>query len=229
MKSNIRISAGICGNNGMNRSPSFRAAIIGRPAVLPSNQTSTINHQTSSFTLVEMMVVIAIMGVLASLLFPAVMGARNRAKKRQAMVESCNIAIAIRKFALENGRWPDQVSDASDRTYFTDNYRVINPLRIPSSNDRNRIYLQLQAGSIETNTPCNYVDPWGWPYIICMDENSDGKLSLFITNADYTNQFTGEKLTNYYLSETIESRSGAAAASLGGEDGDLISSWSEIQ
>ncbi len=189
------------------------------------NPKSKIQNSLSSFTLVEMMVVIAIIAILATLLFPAVTGSRNRAKKRQAMVEVCNIVMAARKFSVENGRWPNQVSDSGDATYFTDNHIVINALTIPASNDRSRIYLQLQSGSVDANG--NYVDPWGWPYIICLDESGDGSLSLRVVNASYTNCFTGDVITNYSLSETIASHAGVAAVSMG--SGEIIASWSEMQ
>jgi prepilin-type N-terminal cleavage/methylation domain-containing protein len=189
------------------------------------NPKSKIQNLASSFTLIELMVVMAIMAILAALLFPAVMGAKDRARKKQAMVELCDIVIASKKFAVEHGRWPNQNSDSSDRTYFSDNHLFINTLRIPASNDRNRIYLPLQEASLDTNA--NYVDPWGWPYIICVDENGDGNLTVLIENAAYTNCFTGSIITNYNLSKTNLSRDGVMAASIGSDQ--FIASWTQMQ
>ncbi|MDD2693365.1 MAG: type II secretion system protein [Candidatus Gracilibacteria bacterium] len=60
-----------------------------------------IGHRTSGFTLVELMVVIAIIGILATVLFPAVTGYIKRAKDTAKMNELRNITTAI------NAYWTD--------------------------------------------------------------------------------------------------------------------------
>lgn len=179
-----------------------------------------------SFTLIEMMVVMGIIVLLATLLFPAVIRFRERAKRRQALVEACNIAVAVKMFRAEHGKWPNQTQGATDTTYFVNNYEIINRLRIPGSNERHKIYLPLQTNSLDRFG--NYVDPWGLPYTICMDENSDKELfnTDSISEIVYSNQFTGEISTNS-MSISNATRSGVVAISIWKVD-ETIASWSEI-
>ena len=55
---------------------------------------------------IELLVVVAIIGVLMSLLFPAVQGALDAAKKAQAKNDVTQIATAIVAYDTEYGRLP---------------------------------------------------------------------------------------------------------------------------
>ncbi len=188
------------------------------------HQPSTINHQTFCFTLIEVLGVLAIITILAALLFPAVIRAREHAKERQAMGEACNIATALKMFKLDYGKWPNQSQGTNDTTYFTNNHLVINPLIIPTNNPRNKIYLSVQTGTKMFDTNGNYLDPWGLPYVVCMDENDDMTISINFSNVVYSNRHTGM----YTYINDIGTISGAAAASIGSR-GDAIGSWKEIE
>src|ERR1700731_2155355 len=68
--------------------------------------------RNTSFTLLELMVVIAIVVVLAGLLFPAVQSVLDRAKKVQAKNDLTQIMTAVNAFYTEYGRYPtDQTTD----------------------------------------------------------------------------------------------------------------------
>jgi prepilin-type N-terminal cleavage/methylation domain-containing protein len=58
------------------------------------------------FTIAELMVVVAIIVILMSLLFPAVQGALEAAKKAQAKNDVTQIATAIVAYDTEYGRLP---------------------------------------------------------------------------------------------------------------------------
>ena len=62
------------------------------------------------FTMIELLVVVAIIGVLMSLLFPAVQGALDSAKKAQAKNDAVQIATAIVAYDTEYGRLPNSNS-----------------------------------------------------------------------------------------------------------------------
>ena len=59
------------------------------------------------FTIIELLVVVAVIGVLMSLLFPAVQGALDSAKKAQAKNDAMQIATAIVAYDTEYGRLPN--------------------------------------------------------------------------------------------------------------------------
>jgi len=63
------------------------------------------------FTLVEMLVVIAIIGVLAALLLPAVMYALVRAKNTAVAIEVNQLAAAIESYKQDKGDYPPNFRD----------------------------------------------------------------------------------------------------------------------
>lgn len=63
--------------------------------------------KTSAFTLVELLTVIAVIGVLAAILIPVVGSARESAKGTQCIGNLRQIGIGLRAYAAENkGRFP---------------------------------------------------------------------------------------------------------------------------
>jgi prepilin-type N-terminal cleavage/methylation domain-containing protein len=67
----------------------------------------TPNHsRRSAFTLVEMLVVIAIIVILASILIPAILRARVKAKVAIAKTEMAELAGAIKTYHNDHSRWP---------------------------------------------------------------------------------------------------------------------------
>ena len=174
------------------------------------------------------MVVIGIIAILVGLLFPVLFGVRARAKEKQAAAETRTILVAIKAYRQEYGKWPAQTQAAEDKTYVTNNYLVIQPLLgsnlvLPDGrqlNPKNKIFLNMQVNT--NNNPDyagNYLDPWGIPYVICMDENGDNNLSLVWSNMSYmANNTSGREIgnTNIYLTNRPVANVDAGVASLGG-------------
>ena len=67
---------------------------------------TTAQQRARAYTLVEMMIVVAIIGGLASLAIPQVLKAVNKAKVKQAEADLEMIAAAIRTLASDTGRFP---------------------------------------------------------------------------------------------------------------------------
>jgi len=93
------------------------------------------------FTLLELMVVIAIIVVLAGLLFPAVQSILDRAKKVQAKNDLTQIVTAVNAFYTEYGRYPLDSSVTTDKKYG------------PEGDSSSAIFSELRnAGSVTINT-----------------------------------------------------------------------------
>ncbi len=74
-----------------------------------------------AFTLIELLTVIAIIGVLAGLLFPAIKSALQKAEIAQAQNDVKNIEAAVKAFYTEYGKWPNAwpptISPINDVSY----------------------------------------------------------------------------------------------------------------
>jgi general secretion pathway protein G len=58
------------------------------------------------FTLIELMVVIVILGILAGLIIPRIMGRPEEARRMKARVQMESMETALRLYKLDNGAYP---------------------------------------------------------------------------------------------------------------------------
>ncbi len=65
---------------------------------------NTINQR--GFTLIELMVVIVILGILATLIVPNIMDTPDEAKQAKATVDISAIETALKMYKLHNGSYP---------------------------------------------------------------------------------------------------------------------------
>ncbi|MFH0922298.1 MAG: type II secretion system protein [Fibrobacterota bacterium] len=197
----------------------------------PPKRYAQARRPASAFTLLEVMLVVGIIAILALLLFPVVIRAGAKAKEKQAMAETRAILMAIKAYRQEYGKWPAQFQAAGDTTYIISNYCVIQPLlgsNWNGFNPKNKIFLNLQVNM--NNNPDyagNYLDPWGIPYVICMDENGDNQLSIS-NNVIYlaSNQVFGATNINLTANCLVD----VGVASLGSTPSALPwNTWTEMQ
>jgi general secretion pathway protein G len=101
----------------------------------------------SGFTLIEIMVVIVILGLLAALVVPKLIGRTEEAKKTQARIQIKNIEQALGLFKLDNGFFPatDQGIEAL--------------VKIP---DAGRVPKNYRKDAYMDRVP---KDPWGNAYV----------------------------------------------------------------
>lgn len=71
-----------------------------RPAGMPSL------HYLAAFTLIELLCVVAVIGILAAILFPALGAARNSANRAKTRVQFTQWTSAIESFRSEHGYYP---------------------------------------------------------------------------------------------------------------------------
>lgn len=156
------------------------------------------------------MIVMGIIAILAALLFPVILGTQAKVKEKQAQAETRTILMAIKAYRQEYGKWPYQWQATNDETYVTNNNLVIQILLGSNlldkigrpTNPKEKIFLNLQVNQDNPDYAGSYLDPWGIPYVICMDENGDNNLSIVWSNASpyKANNCSGREIGNICIS-----------------------------
>lgn len=141
------------------------------------------NHRTSpvaargpesSFTLIELLTVIAIIAVLAGLLFPALTASRRAAKETTARLKISQVATCFRSYYNDYAVWPSNPTNgALWVSILTGNSGIDGSV---TNNPRKIIYMEFKAA--ETNST-GILDPWSQAYSIGFDTNYDNKIDIF--------------------------------------------------
>ncbi len=106
------------------------------------------------FTLIEIMVVILILGLLATLVVQSLRGATDRAKITKAKADIAELKTALERYYLDNGSYPTTEQGLQAL--------VTRPTTGP-------IPAQYENGGYVRQIP---TDPWGHPYFYQSDGNS---------------------------------------------------------
>jgi len=141
-----------------------------------------MKHQhRRAFTLIEMLVVIAIIAILASLLFPAVSRTLKSAKSNRAQQEAGSIENAVALYWSDYGHLPipmedhggsDDDVDASGMDDTSKGIILVLTADNTQLNPREKVYLSMEKPSDDGE----FLDPWGTQYRIVLDKNMDGKI-----------------------------------------------------
>lgn len=73
---------------------------------LHSTSPSSLQKKQRGFTLLEIMVVIVILGLLASFVIPNLMGNKDKADRQKAISDIVALENALDMYRLDNGRYP---------------------------------------------------------------------------------------------------------------------------
>jgi len=132
------------------------------------------NGRERGFTLIELMVVIVILGVLAGLIVPRIMGRPEEARRMKARVQIESIETALKLYKLDTGSYPTTeqglealVSEQASDTLITKPGIVG---LAPGSGTDSKSWRKggyLEKGKVPK-------DPWGNDFVyLCPGENGD--------------------------------------------------------
>lgn len=102
------------------------------------------NHKLKGFTLIELMVVLVIMGVLAALIVPNIIGRTDEARRTAAKTDIATIMQSLKLYKLDNGMYPTQQQGLT---------ALVKKPDVPPIPSNWRKYLEKLP-----------TDPWGNPY-----------------------------------------------------------------
>jgi general secretion pathway protein G len=71
----------------------------------------TVTRHSSAFTLVEMLLVITIIGILAALVIPKMVGRSEQARQTAGRADLSSIKTALDAFEVDNGYYPKSMQD----------------------------------------------------------------------------------------------------------------------
>ena len=111
------------------------------------------NHQ-EGFTLIELMVVILIIGLLATIVVQSLRGATDKAKTTKAESDIAELKTALDRYYLDNGNYP------------TTEQGLQSLVTAPTSGP---IPANYEDGGYVERIPN---DPWGHPYVYQSDGNT---------------------------------------------------------
>ncbi len=122
-------------------------------------------NKSRGFTLLEVMVVIVILGVLASMVVPNLLGNKEKADQQKVVSDIIALENALDMYKLDNGRYPttEQGLDA-----------LVNK---PNSSPEPRAY---RSGGYVKRLP---QDPWGNDYLL-LSPGERGVLDVFSAGFD---------------------------------------------
>jgi general secretion pathway protein G len=124
------------------------------------------------FTLLELMIVIIILGLIASLVLPNILGQGERAKEKLVCIQMKNLKNALDSFKLEEGSYPTTEEG----------------LKALIQNPNPQKYKNYPQKGFLSSKKLPH-DPWGHPYIYV---NNGGEIDIISLGADGKEGGSGE-------------------------------------
>ena len=122
-------------------------------------------HDSRGFTLIEVMVVVAILAILAAIIVPRIMGRPEEAKRTKAQIDIKGIEEALNLYKLDSGVYPttEQGLEA-----------------LVKKPDTAPLPLKWKDGGYLSRAP---QDPWGRPYLY-LSPGEHGDFDVYSFGAD---------------------------------------------
>lgn len=110
----------------------------------------------SAFTLLELVVVVAIISLLAAMLFPVFSSVRRQARKTAAFTEAQNIETALKQYYAEYAKWPTGLTETAGTRISGDLADILQGGNPDGSNPKQLQFMQFSR--FDSNN--NPVNPW---------------------------------------------------------------------
>ncbi len=134
--------------------------------------------QKNAFTLIELLIVIAIIGILMSLLFPGIQGAIEAAKKAETASLLTSLRNAINQYETEYGFLPNVSTNDMFLSNSTSGQELIQILTggnpgSPPKNPRQIRFIEIAPKFYVNKDPTSnsIIDSWGNPIRIGISKN----------------------------------------------------------
>lgn len=130
---------------------------------MPVQTTVSTRTRQRGFTLIEIMVVIIILGVLAALVVPNIMGAPDEARAKAATVDIARVMRSLDQYRLDNLKYPSTEQG------------LLALVQRPGGKPEPRNWKQVLKSEPK--------DPWGRPYLY-LNPGANGDIDVFSYGAD---------------------------------------------
>jgi len=132
--------------------------------------------ETGGFTLVEMLVVIAILGILMAMMVPAAGLIMKRAKISNTKSDAGVVASVMMKYQTEYNRWPSTYASGRDTTDgdWVD-MMAPKPGDVVPTNPKRIVFFEPGGGAL--NADGAFVDTWGHAFRFRLDETGTGEVA----------------------------------------------------
>ncbi len=165
---------------------------MARPDCELVERTHRRGVESAAFTLIELFVVMAVVGILLGLAFPAFTSVQNSARKTQAKNDLVQIVTAVNSFYTEYGKYPIPTGVTTDVATKvgaggTSSGSLFNDLRGVTTtlgNTRQIVYILPPEAKDQVNPRSGiqtangqFFDPWGKAYAIEIDANYDNQIA----------------------------------------------------